>query len=69
MNYKYILKEIKRANEKTIEAYEKLNLYRRKKNKKDYNYCEYCITEANEILTNLEIYFDIRLKDEKNEQL
>lgn len=63
MNCKYILKEIKRANKNIIEAYNSLNYYKVKKDKKYYDYTEWYITEVNEILTNLEIDLNIRLEN------
>lgn len=67
MNYKYILKEIKKANKYILEAYQSLNYYKDQHNKKYYNYCEFYITEANEILTNLEIDTEIKLESNKDE--
>lgn len=67
MNYKYILKEIKKANKNAIEAYRNLQDYKSKKDKKHYDYCEWYITEINEILTNLEIDIKIKLEGAKNE--
>lgn len=68
MNYKYILKEIKRANKNIIKAYNSLNYYKVKKDKKYYDYTEWYITEVNEILTNLEIDLNTRLEN-NDEQL
>lgn len=68
MNYNYVLKEIKRANKNIIEAYNSLNYYKVKKDKKYYGYTEWYITETNEILTNLEIDLKIRL-EKQDEQL
>lgn len=67
MNYKYILKEIKKANKNTIEAYQSLQYYKSRKDKKYYDYCTWYITEVNEILTNLEIDIKISLEDKENE--
>lgn len=51
MNKKYILKEIKRANNLTILIFN----YLYNKNDKSLNKILFRITEINEILTNLEI--------------
>lgn len=69
MNYKYILKEVKKANKNAIKAYQRLQYYNSKKDKKCYDYCIWYITEVNEILTNLEISIEIKLRGGKNEQL
>ena len=51
MNKKYILKEIKRANNLTILIFN----YLYNKNDKSLNKILFRITEINEILTNIEI--------------
>lgn len=63
MNYNYILKEIKRANKNIVEAYNSLNYYKIKKDKKYCDYTQWYITETNEILTNLEIDLKIKLEN------
>lgn len=55
MNYQYLLKEIKRANRKSIKLY----TYLKNTKNKDYNYELQVnlnrLCDINEILTNLEI--------------
>lgn len=69
MNYTYILKEIKKANEYIVTAYEKINDYNNKLNNKYLELVKEYISEADEILSNLEIDIEIELGEIKDEQL
>lgn len=67
MNYKYILEEIKKANEYAVEAYDSLNEYESRHNNKYLAICKEYISEIDEILSNLEIEIDIKLEEDNNE--
>ena len=67
MNYKYILEEIKKANEYAIEAFDNLNEYEIRHNNKYLAICKGYITEIDEILSNLEIEINFRLEADNNE--
>lgn len=67
MNYKYILEEIKKANEYAVEAFDSLNEYEIRHNNKYLLICKGYITEIDEILSNLEIEIDYKLERDNNE--
>lgn len=67
MNYKYILKEIRKANEYVIETFDSLNKYEIHHNNKYLAICKEYITEIDEILSNLEIEINSRLEEDNNE--
>jgi hypothetical protein len=67
MNYKYILKEIRKANEYVIETFDSLNKYEIHYNNKYLAICKEYITEIDEILSNLEIEINSRLEEDNNE--
>ncbi len=69
MNYIYILKEIKKANELIVTAYESLGDYENKLNNKHLELTKEYISEADEILSNLEIDIEIKLGGIIDEQL
>lgn len=67
MNYKYILEEIKKANEYAVEAFDSLNEYENRHNNKYLAICKGYITEIDEILSNLEIEINFKLEGDNNE--
>ncbi len=69
MNYIYILKEIKKAQEFIVTAYESLGDYENKFNNKHLALTKEYISEADEILSNLEIDIEIELGGIIDEQL
>lgn len=62
MNNKYILDEIKKANNIIVEAYESLDNYESRGNNKYLHIASSYITEADEILSNLAISIEVRLE-------
>lgn len=69
MKYDEIIEEIKRANKNIYQAYISLNYLKAQKQKKYFDYCIEYITEADEILSNLEIYIELEKEKKENEQL
>lgn len=67
MNYKYILEEIKKANEYVNETFVSLNKYEMNYNNKYLAVCKEYIAEIDEILSNLEIEINFRLEVDNNE--
>lgn len=67
MNYKYILEEIRKANEYVIETFGSLNKYEIYHNNKYLAICKEYIAEIDEILSNLEIEINSRLEEDNNE--
>lgn len=67
MNYKYILEEIKKANEYVIETFGSLNKYEIHHNNNYLAICKEYIAEIDEILSNLEIEINSRLEVDNNE--
>lgn len=67
MKYKYILEEIKKANEYVNETFVSLNKYEMNHNNKYLAVCKEYIAEIDEILSNLEIEINFRLEVDNNE--
>lgn len=69
MNYQYLLKEIKRANRKSI----KLFTYLKNMGNEEYDYYLQVnlnrLCDINEILTNLEIDLEIKLDETKESKV